>query len=219
MDNPVLNNELWLVFMIIYNGNWTVYVHINKINGKMYVGITSKELKHRFRSNGLGYKSCSHFWHAIQKYGWNNFDHEIIASHLTEDEACNMEKLLIKKLNLTDQSVGYNISEGGNKGCLLTGNRHWVYGKHLSEETRKKISEAKKGTTFLMPESAKEKIRKALTGNHNGKCTKVFCVETGILYESAAEASRETGFDPSQILSCARGRGKTVHKTHWKLAA
>ena len=39
--------------MIMY----TVYVHKNKINGKCYVGITSKVPEKRWR-NGLGYNPC-----------------------------------------------------------------------------------------------------------------------------------------------------------------
>lgn len=91
------------------NAIWTVYLHTNKINGKYYVGITSKSVNERWQ-NGHGY--CGQiFYRAIKKYGWNNFEHEIIAEHLTKDEASEMEKALISKLNSTKN--GYNISPGG----------------------------------------------------------------------------------------------------------
>lgn len=120
--------------MIIENGKYKVYAHINKINGKMYVGITGRELWARWR-NGDGYKDCPLFYNAIQKYGWDNFEHELIADHLTEEEACNMERLLIEKLHLQDDTYGYNINEGGFR-CKL------------SEETKKKIGDALRGRTY-----------------------------------------------------------------------
>lgn len=72
--------------------SWTVYAHIAP-NGKMYVGITSQKPENRWRNGLSGYNSNDHFCNAIRKYGWENFQHEIIASGLTIEEASNMEKL------------------------------------------------------------------------------------------------------------------------------
>jgi len=52
--------------------NYTIYIHKNKINGKVYIGQTGQDPKKRW-DNGNGYKTCSRFWNAIQKYGWDNF--------------------------------------------------------------------------------------------------------------------------------------------------
>lgn len=75
--------ELIVGFMIIYNGNYCVYLHTNIINGKKYVGITCQEPNKRWK-NRTGYnprgKGKSKFYNAILKYGWNNFEHEIVAS-------------------------------------------------------------------------------------------------------------------------------------------
>ena len=205
--------------MIIDNGTWTVYCHINKINGKMYIGITSKENPNERWRDGKGYHDTPHFFRAIVKYGWNNFEHIIVASHLTEDEACNMEKLLIRELNLLDDKYGYNISEGGNKGCLMRGEHHPMFGKHHTEETRQKISRSKKGQTVVLDQIAKDKISKALKGNHNGTQTKVYCVETGVTYPSAAESHRQTGADSSAIIKCINGKLYKTRGLHWKLIA
>ena len=35
---------------------WTVYAHINKINGKIYIGITGRDPKNRWGHNGYKYK-------------------------------------------------------------------------------------------------------------------------------------------------------------------
>lgn len=184
----------------------------------MYVGITSKKnINDRWR-NGNGYSDTPHFGAAIKKYGWDNFDHETIASNLTEEEACNFEKLLIRKLNLLDDRYGYNISEGGNKGCLFHGERHPMYGRHHTEESKQKNREKHIGKTFTLSEDAKNKIRAALIGNHNGKQTKVCCVETGKVYESAAEAQRDTGADASAIIKCIKNKLHMTHNLHWVAA-
>lgn len=71
------------------SNNYKVYKHTNQINGKSYVGITCQKPEYRWGTDGQGYKECPFFWNAIQKYGWNNFSHEIIFEGLTHEEACD----------------------------------------------------------------------------------------------------------------------------------
>jgi hypothetical protein len=70
----------------ISENRWCVYYHRNKINGKYYVGI-SKNTKQRWSSNGRQYVGSRHFWKAIQKYGWDNFDHVILIENLEKEQA------------------------------------------------------------------------------------------------------------------------------------
>lgn len=109
--------------------NYTVYCHISP-SGKMYVGITSTSLEKRW-SRGNGYKNNTHFWRAIQLYGWDAFSHEVLAEQLTYEQATDLERHLIEIWELTDPQKGYNISKGD--GCTVT------------EETRRRMSEAQKG--------------------------------------------------------------------------
>ena len=95
----------------------------------MYVGITSQSVQSRWGLNGNGYKDSPKFWNAIKKYGWDNFEHEIIAEHLTEQEAKNFEKALIKSGKLQDDKYGYNMTVGGDG----------VVGNVVSEETKEKL--------------------------------------------------------------------------------
>ena len=67
----------------------------------------------RCGKTGEHYKYNHHFYNAIKKYGWDNFSHETIAKNLTKDEACKMEEALIKELDLTNRSKGYNMTMGG----------------------------------------------------------------------------------------------------------
>ena len=53
--------------MIIYNGLWTVYAYINKLNGKIYVGITSKKNPQERWRHGWGYSDTQHFFLVIKK--------------------------------------------------------------------------------------------------------------------------------------------------------
>lgn len=175
--------------MEIYNGSYCVYVHINQINGKMYVGQTCQKPEKRWKY-GYGYIKNPYFYKAIEKYGWDNFEHEVIASNLTKEEADNFEKVLINKLNLLNPDYGYNLSEGGSHGCLSedtkqkmrearSGEKHYMYGKHLSEATKQKISESKQGEKNNFygkhhTEETKKKIGQARYGSKNCNSIKVY---------------------------------------------
>lgn len=125
--------------MEIYNGTYCVYIHTNKINGKMYVGQTIHgDNPNRRWVNGEKYKGSPYFYSAIQKYGWDNFSHEIIASKLTKAEADNFEKILIRELKTQNKKYGYNICDGGNTSNTMNGRK-------LSETTKQKIRESKIG--------------------------------------------------------------------------
>lgn len=91
---------------------YTVYMHINKINDKKYVGITSRKPELRWQ-NGTAYKRNPHFNAAIKKYGWDNFEHKIFHNNLSYKDACKYEQKYIKELNLKNNQYGYNMTDGG----------------------------------------------------------------------------------------------------------
>lgn len=162
--------------------NYSVYAHISPSN-KMYIGITMQNPKKRWR-NGTAYKSNKHFTRAINKYKWENFQHEIIAYGLSKKEACNFEKLLIEKLNTTNPNFGYNCSSGGDCGNAFAGKTEEEMnqirqkmsesrqGFEFSEECRKNISNSKLGEKHHMygkhhSEEAKKKISNAFLGENH----------------------------------------------------
>lgn len=53
---------------------------------------------------------------------------------------------------------------------------------------------------------------------NNGISKKVICVETGIVYDSAMEAERQTGANNSHIIKCCQGKYKTTKGYHWQYA-
>lgn len=133
------------------NKKWILYKHTNKINGKSYIGITSYPLQKRCQNNGTGYRKSTIFYRAIQKYGWDNFEHEILLEGLTKEEAIEKEIETIKKLKTTNIKYGYNISHGGDIFMLgvkhnnktiekfkkdRIGNKNAFYGKHHVQKSK-----------------------------------------------------------------------------------
>lgn len=91
---------------------YLIYIHKNKINGKVYIGQTKDTVSRRARG-GKGYISSPHFYAAIQEYGWDNFDHLILEDNLTSKEADRQEKYWINIFNSTNPEKGYNLTSGG----------------------------------------------------------------------------------------------------------
>ena len=136
---------------------YVVYEHISP-KSKRYVGITKQPLEKRFGHKGIQYKfSNLRFWNAIQKYGWDNFEHNVIAENLTHEQACEIEIREIAKDKLNNKS--YNITNGGDG---RTGTHHTI-------ETRIKISKSKTGKKTCRdysytPDEVRMRISKTLTG-------------------------------------------------------
>lgn len=90
---------------------FAVYCHTSP-SGKRYVGITSQDIRMRWR-NGYGYEKCPVMWNAIKKYGWENFEHTVLKEQLTKEAAETEEKRLIEEWKTFDERFGYNIQHGG----------------------------------------------------------------------------------------------------------
>ena len=142
---------------------YTVYCHINKINGKVYVGLTSQpRVQDRWGKDGKGYQKCSYFWKAIQKYGWNNFEHIILEYGLTKEEANEKEKYYVTLYKANNRNFGYNLREGG------------LDDYQPCKETLEKAAAA-------------TRLRKGTYGR------KVKCLTTGDIFQSISEAERWSG--------------------------
>ena len=200
---------------------YIVYMHISP-SRKKYIGITKCSLSKRWR-NGKGYWSNEYFSNAIKKYGWENFEHAILYSGVSKEDAEHIEKELIKKFNTTDRKYGYNI-EGG--GCL---------NKEVSKETRRKLSENATGvkpseeTRLKMPESHKgekchfygikcsDEHKKKL---YELKRVPVACFrESGELVEvfpSMKEAAKHFGITRQAITASISGRSKLSCGYIWR---
>lgn len=207
---------------------YTVYLHRNKINHKVYIGITGKNPNVRW-NNGTGYRR-TYFAKAIQKYGWDNFEHIILFSNLTKEEACQKEIELIKLYNSTNSEFGYNIAAGGeiNSGYHISeerkrhlsdvnkGSKHPQYGKPKSEETKRKMSEARKGIKFS--ESHKQKLSESKKGKiaHNRKPVNQYDLSMNFIkhFESLEDAQKELNICKANICRAIK-YGRTAGGFKW----
>ena len=147
-----------------WKGKYKVYVHINKINNKIYIGQTCNDFKRRCGGNGNNYKHSAHFYNAIKKYGWDNFDHIVLIDGISLDVANIIEEELIKKYNSMNNKLGYNMIAGGNNRKMRQESidKRAEKNRHPSQETLRKMSLASKGRKHT-PEQI-EKIRKSNIG-------------------------------------------------------
>lgn len=147
---------------------YIVYLHVNKINGKVYVGIThhtNPELRWR-----CGYKNNPHFTAAISKYGWSSFEHIVLFKKLPKEIACREEQLLIKRYRKKGKC--YNISDGGEATTQTKSIRDKISkalkGKPKSEEHKKKCSISVLGKHWSKNKEAvlQSVITRKLRGNY-----------------------------------------------------
>lgn len=185
---------------------YIVYMHKNKINNKVYIGITCQKTNYRWGA-GSGYKKQPKFYNAICKYGWDNFEHIILFQNLTFEEAKQKEIEIISKYNAFTKKYGYNATKGGDG----------TKGVPCSEAKKIKISKANKGHKFT--DETKQLMSKLRIGIKPVNCKKVLCIETGKIYDSMHDAEKDTGAKYKNISKVCKneyGR-KTAGGYHWKI--
>lgn len=169
---------------------WCVYIHTNKVNNKVYIGITSRKPEDRWGKNGYCYAKEDQpvMYNAIHKYGWDNFEHIIFAEGLSFQNACQMEVGLIAlyKANVRrwgKDAEGYNETDGGEG----------ANGYKLTEEHKKYISKIQSIPVIQLD----------LHGN--------FIAE----YNSMLEAANKIGCHISCISDCCNHKTRTSSGYVW----
>ena len=193
-----------------------IYLVRNKKNQKIYIGQTTSKRGFDGRYNYKG-KDVERIYHdyenkkrngnfynkhlmgAIEEYGYENFEvNKELLKATSEEELNLLEELMIDIFDSTNPEKGYNHTKGGNsskdsdetkrrKSEAMRGKNNPFYGKQHSKETRKKISEKRKGTH--MCEETKRKISKTNSLSNHPQAIQVICVTTGKIFGSIKEAS------------------------------
>jgi len=176
----------------------------NMQNGRQYIGITNSVSRRYTEYCCKSPKAGSYLKNAILKYKIDAFKLDILA-YGPNEEIFQLEKQYIKQL-CTKAPLGYNLSDGGESGsagyCKTELHRQRLSkslkGKHVSEETRQKISvNASKYATWDMPK--------------NSKAISI----GGIEYVSMSEAARALNIKVSTLYQQIRRRlaGKPLRNT------
>lgn len=179
------------------DNTYKVYMHRHKENGKVYIGCTKKALSVRF-DNGNGYKKCTRFWDAIQSDGFDAFDHIVIADELKQEEAYEIEEILIDVFDAMNPEFGYNLRRGGihNVPCQEVGKRisEAKMNHEVTEETREKLRKY----------GARKVVQKTLDGDP----IRVF--------DSLTDAARAVGGFKSNIYAVCVGRKPSCRNYKWE---
>ena len=169
---------------------YTIYLHRNLLNNKVYIGQTCMKPEKRWGKNGDGYKKQPYFYNAIQKYGWENFEHKVLMSNLSQEKANQAEQYWIKFFNANNTDFGYNLTAGGQGSFSLSKEAYNRKQQKLKEYwgSEEGKAQAKKHSLEILGKNnpmygkhhtneTKKKISLANSGVNNGNYGKHFSNE------------------------------------------
>lgn len=138
---------------------FTIYKAFHKETGKSYIGFDSSWPKRKNSHIRQSQKNPRQYLHnAIRKYGADSFEWEVIYNSTDREHCLEMEKHFIQEYNTFEE--GYNLTLGGEG----------KFGTLYSEETRRKMSQSRKGIKHS--EETKQRfseMRRGQTSPNKGK--------------------------------------------------
>jgi group I intron endonuclease len=188
---------------------YSIYKSINKVNGKVYIGFASNlpKRKYRHKHYALAKKRTNRFYTAIRKYGWENFEWQIIYQSKDKNHCLNiMENFFIEEYRTYigfDDCNGYNMTLGGDGGL----------GSHRpkTKEHRERISQSHKGKKLSQEHilnAAQARSKEYLMISPNGDTLHI---------KNMSEYCRKNGLNQSHMISVCLGRyGFLSHKGYRK---
>ena len=207
-----------------------IYMHKNKVNGKIYIGQTFQDSPNKRWQNGHGYITQPKFFSDIVQYGWLNFEHYILEDNLTQEEANQKEEFWIKYFNSCED--GYNTRSKSNrvrkndKGVIICLNTNKKY-KTLKEASldtgidpsaisrcyggqRKSAGTVNGMPRFWILTTSDKSLIDTIKENYNKekmKQRKIICLETSRIFSSIDEVIEYCGLPLS---SANKGRLRRV---------
>ena len=184
-----------------------LYKITNMINNKIYIGIHYGELDDSYLGSGKLIKQ------AIKKYRTTNFKKEILVIGETKEYVADIEFKIVNDIFITRNDT-YNITVGGGNPPTI-----------VSDETRKKMSISHTGKTSGMKGKhmsleSREKMSKSKIGSKHHRSIQVgqYDVKTNMLikvYDCMSSAELD-GFSKQCIYCCCKGKTKTHKGFIWK---
>ena len=195
--------------------NYT-YMVTNKINGKVYVG------SHCWKGEGIDHNyfgSGTAITRAVKKYGKENFQIEVLYFYDTVEECRADEERILTEYNVRDCPHSYNCKNSaiGWTSEDITGENNPMYGRTLSDESRKKMSQAKKREkhpqygkrgkdTPFYGKTHTEETRNKLAIAKGGKPFVAIKDSKIKIFTSQRECSRVLGLCVQSINACLKGK-------------
>ena len=134
-----------------------IYKITNKINGKIYIGLTTVPLKERWKNHCTSVGKVNRpLYNSMNKYGIDNFIIEEIDKTDDYQKLGELERYYIAFYNSTDRTIGYNMTYGGESN-QLDGNPRAKLSLTDVEEIRKIYFDCKIGCSECW-EKYKDKI-------------------------------------------------------------
>lgn len=144
-----------------------VYKITNRINGKQYIGKTTRTIEQRFKDHMATLQSGTKISNAVAKYGKAEFVVEQIDVAQSLEELNQKERYWIATLR-----PEYNMTDGGDgvySSEQLMGEKNPFFGKRHTPETKRRISETKRKNPYIPTEehrkSASLKLKGRIPGN------------------------------------------------------
>lgn len=203
-----------------------IYKATNLINGKVYIGQTTKTLEERMKRHKQDSKKYdTYFYRAINKYGWNNFIWEIIHDNINdEDELDRLEEYYISLYQSFDnKEKGYNTQSGGKHFKITKEERQkrrlralgiknpmfgkpgtWK-GKSFSLEHKKKISESLKG-----------KAKPYFKGENNPSAKRIINISTGEVFGCIKDAANKYNISTNALFNNLSKKTKSCCGCVWE---
>ncbi len=211
-----------------------IYLAINLVNGKFYVGQTINSLevrkkKHKSQAFSNSKKPKFYFQKAILKHGFEQFEWYVLDTASDADELNTLEIFYIDKFNCLDSICGYNLYPGGDS---CSGYKHtestkikmrkpkpagfgqlmslMLTGKKASAEYKRKrsIQYSGSGNPNFGKKHSKESIEKNLLSQKTR--VSIICNETKQVFVSIREAARKLNMAHGNIRNQLKGKYKQI---------